>query len=160
MAVRCLGRSRGADFPWVAAAGRPGRHGCPSRGVGRSGVAVCGGFRRHVRPLCKWLTARGLAEQAVWGAKTARLTVQNRPSCGAERPVLVSPRGLPPWRWSLGAHLFLVTVCIALPVLSSIYMFSWLFVADITEKPSTPAQNTVPSVGFTVRASEPDVLTT
>lgn len=59
-----------------------------------------------------------------------------------------------------GGHLFLVTVCIALPVLSSMYMLSCFFVADITENPSTPAQNTVPVVGSTLRAREPDVLTT
>ena len=46
------------------------------------------------------------------------------------------------------------------PSLSSMYMLSCFFLADITENPSTPAQNTVPVVGSTLRAREPDVLTT
>ncbi len=68
--------------------------------------------------------------------------------------------GSPAFSVVAGGHLFLVTVCIALPVLSSMYMLSCFFVADITENPSTPAQNTVPVVGSTLRAREPDVLTT
>lgn len=160
MAVRCLGRSRGADFPCVTACVRAGCMAAAAGCAARRGGGACGIFRRHSWLPCKWLTARGLALRAVLGCNTACFVMQNRPSCSAERPVLVSHRCLLQQRWRLGGHLFLVTVCIAFPVLSSIYMFSWLFVADITEKPSVPAQNTVPSVGFTVRASEPDVLTT
>lgn len=80
------------------------------------------------------------------------------------RPAIMQMRGClggsPAFAVVAGGHLFLVTVCIALPVLSSMYMLSCFFVADITENPSTPAQNTVPVVGSTLRAREPDVLTT
>ena len=126
-----------------------------------------GGVACRLRQLPPAFVALAQVADGQGVGRTGRLGSQDGPFGGAKQAVLRcrtacfgQPPGLHPWRWRLGAHLFLVTVCIALPVLSSIYIFSWLFVADITEKPSTPAQNTVPSVGFTVRASEPDVLTT
>ena len=58
------------------------------------------------------------------------------------------------------AYFVFVTVCSTFPVLSIIYIFNDFFVADITEKPGSDEQNTVPSTGFTLRASEPAELTT
>ena len=50
-------------------------------------------------------------------------------------------------------------VCRIFPALSIIYIIRWCLVAEMTEKPSSGEQNTVPSMGFTFLAREAEEFT-
>ena len=55
-------------------------------------------------------------------------------------------------------YLLRVTVCNTFPFLSIMRSSSVFLLADTMEKPGSGLQNTVPSMGFTLRASEPAEL--
>ena len=59
---------------------------------------------------------------------------------------------------SLVGYLLRVTVCSTFPFLSIMRSSSVFLLADTMEKPGSGLQNTVPSMGFTLRASEPAEL--
>ena len=161
LCIEHLGYSNSGDSPYGDTARVVGYHAFAA--VGRRTSA--GGPSAHGRfalTRAEKSALLAIARQSIADSLAGRRIRPVGGRCSA--PAIMQMRGClggsPAFAVVAGGHLFLVTVCIALPVLSSMYMLSCFFVADITENPSTPAQNTVPVVGSTLRAREPDVLTT